>query len=283
MTTPEHILLTGATGKTGGRVASKLTERGIRVRAGSRSASPPFDWEDRATWAPALAGVDAAYVAFAPDVAMPGARDAIEAFTRLAVSAGVRRLVLISGRGEAEAQRSEQVLAAIADGAGVEWTVVRSSFFAQNFSESILLEPVLAGEVALPVGDVRVPFVDAEDIADVVVAALTEDGHAGRVYEVTGPQSLTFAEAVAEIGRATGREIRFTQVPLETWLDALRAEQVPEDVVGLLGYLFTEVLDGRGVATADGVQQALGRPPRSFAGYARDTAAGGTWSGPVAG
>ncbi len=90
-----------------------------------------------------------------------------------------------------------------------EWTILRSSFFSQNFSESFFLEPILGGEVALPAGDVPEPFVDAEDIADVAVAALTEDGHAGELYELTGPRLLTFAEAVGEISRATGRKVRY--------------------------------------------------------------------------
>ena len=119
----------------------------------------------------------------------------------------------MSGRGEDEAQRSEQVLQA----SGAEWTIVRSSWFCQNFSESFLRDAVLAGEVALPVGDVKEPFVDAEYLADIAVAALTEDGHSGRLYELTGPRLLTFAEAVAEIAAASGRSIRFVQVTPEQY------------------------------------------------------------------
>ena len=108
--------------------------------------------------------------------------------------------MLLSGRGEEEAQRAEAELRA----SGADWTIVRCSWFSQNFSEDHLREPVLAGEVALPVGDVPEPFVDADDIADVAVAALTEDGHAGELYELTGPRLLTFADAVGEIARRHG-------------------------------------------------------------------------------
>ena len=270
-------LVLGGTGKTGRRVAERLWARGVPTRLGSRAAGPPFDWDDRATWAPALAGVGTAYVSYYPDLAVPGARDAVGALAEQSVAAGVGRLVLLSGRGEEEAQGAERALA----GAGAEWTVVRASWFAQNFDEGYLLEPIIDGGVALPVGDVPEPFVDADDIADVAVAALTEDGHAGQVYEVTGPRALTFAEAIEEIGRASGRRLRFEQVPMEAYGIAMAEAGVPAEIIGLMRYLFTEVLDGRNVATADGVRRALGREPRDFRDYARRAAATGVWSAPV--
>ena len=267
------VLVLGGTGKTGRRIAERLQARGVAVRIGSRSAAPPFEWEDRTTWGPALAGASAVYVSYYPDLAVPGAPDAVGALAEQAREQGVERLVLLSGRGEEEAQRAEQVVQA----AGVEWTVVRCSWFNQNFSEDYLLEPILGGEVALPAGNMPEPFVDTEDIADVAVAALTEAGHAGRLYELTGPRMLTFAEAVAEIGRGTGRELRYVPVTVEEYTAAAAGHGVPEDVIGLLGYLFSEVLDGRNAMLADGVQQALGRAPRDFADYVRDTAATGVW------
>jgi uncharacterized protein YbjT (DUF2867 family) len=267
-------LVVGGTGKTGRRVAERLQALDRPVRIGSRSGAPPFDWEDRATWAPALQGTTAAYVSYFPDLAVPGAPEAIAAFAAQALEAGTRRLVLLSGRGEEEAQRAEQALAE----SGADWTIVRCSWFSQNFSESYMLEPVLAGELVLPAGDVPEPFVDADDIAEVAVAALTQDGHSGRLYELTGPRLLTFADAVAEIARASGREIRFVPVTIEEYAGALAQDGVPDDVVWLLRYLFTEVLDGRNASVADGVELALGRPPRDFADYARRTAAAGVWA-----
>ena len=199
---------------------------------------------------------------------------AVRSFSDLAVLSGVRRLVLVSGRGEEEAQRAEEVV----QEAGAEWTIVRCAWFSQNFSESYLLEPVLDGEVVLPAGDVPEPFVDADDIADVAVVALTEDGHAGEVYELTGPRLLTFAEAISEIGEATGREIGFVPVSVEEYASALDQEGVPAEFVYLLTYLFSEVLDGRNAHLSDGVRCALGREPRDFADYARDAAATGIWN-----
>ena len=189
----------------------------------------------------------------------------------------MRRLVLLSGRGEEEAQRAEQDVM----GSGIDWTILRASWFAQNFSENYLLDSVLAGEVILPAGDVGEPFVDADDVADVAVAALTEDGHVGQLYEMTGPRLLTFAEAVAEIATATGREIRYVQVPAEAYASALAEQGVPAGFVWLLDYLFTTVLDGRNAHLTDGILRALGREPRDFSAYARAAAATGVWDAPA--
>ncbi|MEV0293259.1 NAD(P)H-binding protein [Nocardia sp. NPDC050710] len=274
--TPEHVLVLGATGKTGARVARRLRERGLRVRAGSRAAEVPFDWDDAPTWAPAVAGITAVYIAFQPDLAVPGAPEAVRAFGEVAVAAGVRRLVLLSGRGEEEARAAEQALFEL----DADVTVVRSSFFAQNFSEGNFLEPVRAGQLVLPVGAVPEPFIDVDDVAEVAVVALTEDGHAGQVYEVTGPRLLTFAEAVAEMAAAAGRSIDYVQVSPEDYAAALTDEGVPAEFVDFLIYLFTTVLDGRNAQVSDGVERALGRPARDFAEYAKTAAATGIWDAP---
>ena len=268
-------LVLGGTGKTGRRIVEQLTARNVPVRVGSRSATPSFVWEDRSTWPAALAGVGAVYISYYPDLAAPGATDAIGAFTDLAVRSGARRLVLLSGRGEPEAQRCEEIVKA----SGAQWTVLRCSWFNQNFSENYLLEPILAGEVALPAPNVGEPFVDADDIADAAVAALTDDKHIGQLYELTGPRLLTFAQAIAEIAQASGREIRYVQVPMDDYVVALEQAQLPSDFVALIKYLFTEVLDGRNAYLTDGVQRALGRAARDFTDYARLATADGAWKG----
>ncbi len=267
------ILVLGGTGKTGRRVAERLTARGLPVRIGSRSANPSFEWTDSSTWTAALEGVSAAYITYYPDLAVQGAAETVDAFIRLAVANGVGRLVLLSGRGEPEAQRTENLLAA----SGADWTVVRAAWFAQNFSENFMIEGVLADMVVLPAGDVKEPFIDADDIADVVVAALTENGHVGQTYEVTGPQLLTFAEAVAEIAKATGRNIDYVAVPIDDYVAELRKQGLPDDMIWLIDELFRNVLDGRNAHLADGVDRALGRKPRKFVEYARNTAASGVW------
>jgi uncharacterized protein YbjT (DUF2867 family) len=266
-------LVIGGTGKTGRRVAERLQARGLPVRIGSRAGEPRFDWEDQSTWADALRGVSAAYIVYAPDLAAPGAPATIGAFVEQAARSGVRRLVLLSGRNEHEAQRCEQAVRA----SGLEWTILQASWFAQNFSEGALADMVQGGLVALPVGEVGEPFVDADDIADVAVAALTEDGHAGQLYELTGPRLLTFAQALGEIAAATGREMQFVQITREEFAAGLAEYGLSADLIALMDYLFTTVLDGRNAHLANGVQRALGRPPRDFSQYARGAAAASAW------
>lgn len=267
-------LVLGGTGKTGRRVAEGLQEHGVNIRIASRSADPRFDWNDRSTWDAALDGVTAAYVNYAPDLAIPGATDAIRAFVEKAVASGAHRLVLLSGRGEEEAQACERIV----QEAGVEWTVVRASWFNQNFSEGEFLGMVMDGVITLPADDIAEPFVDVGDIADVVVAALTEEGHAYEIYEVTGPRLLTFSEVAKEISSAAGREVQFVQIPRESFAAAIAESGAPEDVSWLLDYLFSTVLDGRNAYLTDGVQRALGRPPTDFSEFARRIASGGVWS-----
>ena len=238
------------------------------MRVGSRTAPIPFDWTDPAGWPAAVAGVDRVYLSYQPDVAAPGAESAVSEFVGVARRGGVRRVVLLSGRGEPEARAVERIVAA----AGLEHTVLRCSWFAQNFSEDYLLEPVLAGAVALPAGNVPEPFVDADDIADAAVAALTGDGHDAAVYELTGPRALTFAEAVATIADVAGRPISFEQVPIAGYADALAAEGVPGEVAGLLEYLFGTVLDGRNSAVCTGVEEVLHRAPTDFLDWAKGAA-----------
>ena len=273
-TSKRPTLVLGATGKTGRRVVAGLEARNVPVRRGSRSAVPPFDWDREATWDRCLEGVEAAYITYAPDLAVPGATDAIQAFVRRAEHHGVERLVLLSGRGEREAQACERIV----QSGSPDWTIVRASWFHQNFSEGAFVDMVLAGRITLPVGDTPEPFVDADDIADVAVAALTESGHAGQVYEVTGPRLMTFADVAAELSRAARREIRVVPVPHDAFVAGVRDSGAPKEVVWMMDYLFATVLDGRNASLADGVERALGRPPKDFAAYAREVAATGLWS-----
>ncbi|MFI8962215.1 NmrA family NAD(P)-binding protein [Streptomyces sp. NPDC053493] len=261
----QTVLVTGASGKTGRRVAARLTGRGARVRAGSRTGTTRFDWEDVSTWGPALDGADAAYVTYYPDLAAPGAEEALRTFGELAAARGVRRLTLLSGRGEPEAARAEEALRA----AGVELTVVRAAFFAQNFDEGLLAEGVAAGTIAFPAGRTAEPFVDADDLADVVVETLVQDGHAGLVHELTGPRALTFAEVAAELSRASGREVVYVPMGVAEFAGMLGEFGMPEPDASWLAGLFATLLDGHNTPVTDGVKRVLGREPRDFSAYAR--------------
>ncbi|MGD7653584.1 MAG: NmrA family NAD(P)-binding protein [Verrucomicrobiales bacterium] len=270
----ETSLVLGAKGKTGQRIVRLLEARGHSVRIGSRSASPGFDWHDQSTWKPVVEGVTAIYIAYYPDLASPGAYEHIGALIELAREHKVRKLVLLSGRGEEEAQRCEKLVL----DSGIPSTVVRAAWFNQNFSENFMRDMVLEGTIALPVHGVREPLVDADDIAEVAVAALTEDGHDGEIYEVTGPELLSFDQVAAILSEANGRDIRFQPVSHDHYMAGMKAAQLPAELRDLIDYLFREVLDGRNELLADGVERALSRPPRSFADYARKAAAAGCWN-----
>ena len=276
--TEQPILIVGANGKTGARVQRRLSAAGIPTRGVSRSTTPAFDWEDPSGWPEALAGVRAAYLTYHPDLSVPQAEGAIRTFAELAKQAGVEHLVLLSGRGEDGAQRAEAMLRS----SGLAWNVVQASWFAQNFSENFMLDGVLAGELILPDCAAQEPFVDVDDIADVAVAALLEPGLRNRLFEVTGPELLTFEDCIQAINAVTDHPVRLTQLPLPDYLSALREAGVEPALVELLEELFTVLFDGRNAHTANGVYEALGRPATDFKTYAAKAAASGVWQAPNA-
>ena len=268
------ILIIGKNGKTGARVNHRLQTLGYTTRAVSRSTTPSFDWENPATWASAIKGARSAYVTYQPDLAVPNAEAAIKEFVRVARDNGLEHLVLLSGRGEEGAQRAEKVV----QDSGISWNIVRCSWFCQNFSESFMLKGILAGELVLPVADTVEPFVDADDIADVAVATLTDPNHRNKLYELTGPRALNFAQCIKEISEALGRPVKYTTVPVDDYINALREEGVPEDLQWLLRELFTVVFDGRNCNVMSGIEEALNRPPTDFKTYVQKTIASGVWA-----
>jgi uncharacterized protein YbjT (DUF2867 family) len=181
--------------------------------------------------------------------------------------------VLLSGRGEHHARLGEQVVR----NSGVDFTIVRAAWFAQNFSEGYLRDPILAGVLPMPGGDIAEPILDIDDIADVAVAALTKEGHRGQLYEVTGPRLMTFADMARELSDATGRPIRHIPISFEDF-HANIAQSGGTFVADVFTAIARETLDGRNAHTTDGVMQALGRPPRDFASFAEDAALAGAWA-----
>lgn len=271
---PGVTLVLAGTGKTGRRVADGLSAVGVPVRIGARSTEPRFDWTDASTWDAALDGVKSVYLAYSPDLAVPAALDHVRAFVAAAERHGVQRIVLLSGRGEEAAELSEQVVLA----SSITATVVRAAWFAQNFSEDFMAEGVATGALVLPEQTVPEPFIDARDIADVAIAALTEPGHEGLVHDVTGPELLTMPEVVAILSEARGATVAYVPLPISVFLEGAAEQGVPEEIRELIGYLFTELMDGRNASTTDTVERVLGRPARRFADYAREAAAAGAWS-----
>ena len=267
------ILVIGKNAKTGLRVDQRLQALGYATRAVSRSTVPAFDWEDSSTWRDALTGTESAYVMFYPDLAIPGAEQIMRQFIEVARDSGLRHLVLLSGRGEQGAERAETALIE----SGLEWNVVRSSWFMQNFSEGFMIEGILNGDLTLPAGDIVEPFIDIDDIADVAVAALNRDELRNRLFEVSGPRAMTFAQCAEEISQVVGYPVNYTRITIEEFLQTLRQQGLPESMLWLMNELFTVVFDGRNSEPAAGVEEALGRPATDFSEYLRKVMASGAW------
>jgi uncharacterized protein YbjT (DUF2867 family) len=271
----QNILVIGGTGKTGRRVVEGLNKNGQKVTIASRKGFPAFDWNDPASYAKVLAGMNRAYITYYPDLAVPGAKEAIQALTSAAVEAGLEKVVLLSGKGEKEAEACESIVAS----SGLNFTVVRASWFNQNFSESFLLEPIQAGMVALPMTQALIPFVDADDIAEVVVKVLLDDSYNGRTITVTGPRKLTFEQAISEIAEGSGRKIRFQPISLEQNKTAMQQAGLPDDYVWLFNYLFKEVLGNpENQEISKDIEQVLGRKAIDFSDYVKRTASSGIWN-----
>jgi len=267
------ILIITKNGKTGARVDQRLQALGYATRAVSRSTTPTFDWENPATWAAAIKGTQSAYVTYQPDLAVPRAEATIKQFVQVAAENGLEHIVMLSGRGEEGAERAEKIL----QDSGISWNIVRCSWFAQNFSENFMLDGILAGELVLPAADTVEPFLDADDIADVVVATLTEPGHRNKLYELTGPRALNFAQCVKEISDALGQPIQYTTVPIDDYINTIREQGISEDYCWLIRELFTVVFDGRNTRVMHGVEEALGRPATDFKDYIQKAIKSGVW------
>lgn len=273
-----NILVIGGTGKTGRRVVEQLQKQGIEPRIGSRSATPGFDWNNKDTWVKSLEGIERMYVTYYPDLAVPGAKEAVESLTYLAKEMGVEKIVLLSGKGETEAEACEKIVM----GSGVDYTIVRASWFNQNWSESFFLDPILSGEVALPMSDVLIPFVDADDIAEVAATVLLDDSYNGEIIEVTGPELITFKDIIGMISTSSDRSLKFYEITLQQYVDGMRQMQIPEDVVWLIEYLFSHVLTNpENQVITNGVERVLGRKPGTFLQYAEETAKTGVWNSTI--
>ena len=274
-----NILVIGGTGKTGRRVAEKLSKLNQNVRIGSRNNNPSFDWDNPSTYSEALKGMDRAYIAYYPDLAVPGAKDAINTLTETALKTGLEKVVLLSGKGEKEAEACEEIVS----NSGLNYTLVRASWFNQNFSESFFLDPILAGNVALPMATAEIPFVDAEDIAEVAAKVLIDDSYNNQTITITGPRKLTFREAVREISNQAKRDIDFQEVTLDDYIKSMKNAGVPDDYVWLIGYLFEEVLgNAENQVVSNDIEKVLERKAVDFSKFVKNAAQTGIWNQKVA-
>ncbi len=260
--TKKLTVIIGGKGKTGRRVADRLRAMELPVRAVSPSTEVPFDWNEEATWPPALAGASSLYLTYHPDLAVPGAAASVRSLSRVAVGSGIEKIVLLAGRGEPQVHPAEDAVRA----SGAAWTILECGFFMQNFSEGVLAPQ--SDTIVFPAGDVREPFIDCDDIADVAVAALIDDVHVGKTYELTGPRLMTYGEATAELAAAIGRPLRYLSVTFEQYAQGL-AEHFPPPVVEFFIDLFRFLLDGHNAYVTSDVECVLGRPARDFQDFAR--------------
>ncbi|WP_046743145.1 SDR family oxidoreductase [Kordia zhangzhouensis] len=269
-----NILVIGGTGKTGRRVVKQLQNQGIEPKIGSRNATPSFDWNQKDTWVAALHGIENIYITYYPDLAVPGAKEAIESLVYLAKELGVKKIVLLSGKGETEAEACEKIVM----NSGVNYTIVRASWFNQNWSESFFLDAVLSGEVALPMSNIPIPFVDADDIAEVAATVLLDDSYNGKIIEVTGPELITFKEIISIIEKATHRTLHFHEITLQQYIDGMTQQQIPAEVVWLIEYLFSHVLTNpKNQQISHDIELILNRKAKTFAAYVKETAKTGVW------
>jgi uncharacterized protein YbjT (DUF2867 family) len=266
-------LVLGATGKTGSRVASRLEGLGQEVRRAARhDAAVRFDWDDEATHRPAVRGASSVYLVapvlrtrFAPQVS---------AFLDLAEAEGVRHVTFLSAYGMEHAPPEVALRAVeldLARRAGLTYSIVRPAWFMQNFSETFL-KPV-DGVITVPTGGGAEAFVDAEDIAAVAAATLANpDAHAGAQYAPTGPDALTVSDAADLIADLTGQPTKHNDIDRSAWIDGAVAAGVPAAYGEVLRTLTETVASGHGSRPNNDVQNVTGRPPISFAAFARRTA-----------
>jgi uncharacterized protein YbjT (DUF2867 family) len=271
-------LVLGGTGKTGTRIASRLTGLGLPVRTAARhGADVRFDWDDPATHRNAVEGADRVYLIapvmrtrFAPQVST---------FLDLTEAVGVRHVTYLSAYGMEFAPAEVALRAVELDLMGrstLTHSIVRPAWFMQNFSETFLMP--IDDTIVVPTGSGGEAFVDAEDIAAVAAATLADPlGHAGAEYAPTGPDILTVSEAADIIGSVTGRPVRYVDIDRLSWVDSVIASGVPAEYGEMLQMLTETIASGRGSQPNDDVEQVTGAPPRNFTDFARRTAA--AWTG----
>lgn len=274
---PSDVLVTGATGKTGSRVVDLLRARGLTARAATRTPQIPgqirFDWTDPDSFAPALDGVRAVYMVAPTGVAEPLA--AMRPFIDRAITAGVDRLVLLSSsmieEGGPVMGTVHGYLRANAPG----WSVLRPSWFMQNFSEAQHLDTIRReGRIYSATGDGRVPFIDAGDIAAVAVAALANPAFANGELILTGPATLDYDALARLISVAAGREVEHHRLSTTDLAARLGEIGIPDAFAHILAQMDAAIAGGAEDRVTGAVVDVTGRQPKTFAAFAEDNVAG---------
>ena len=271
--TNNRILVLGATGKTGSRVARKLTGLGISIRTAARKgADIRFDWNEPSTFAAALRRVSGVYLV-SPVMRVDFA-DVVSQFLDEAEGAGVKHVTYLSAYGVEHAPPEVALRAVeldLASRKSLSHSIVRPAWFMQNFSETFL-KPV-NDEIVVPCGTGVEAFVDAEDIASVAAFTLSDPvRHSGRAYAPTGPEALTFEKAARLISTTVGRRISYRDVDRDTWIKAMTAAGVPSEYGDVLRALTETIANGHGSRPNDDVLTVTGTPPLPVKDFAARTA-----------
>lgn len=275
------ILILGGTGKTGRRLTAVLREQGHAVRTAARSgADVTFDWDDAEGRAAALQGADRVYLV--PPALRLDFVPLVATFLGEAAAAGVRHITFLSAGGVQHAPpevplRAVELLLAGRD--DLTHTILRPSWFLQNLTEGFMQPMVADGVLALPAGEGTEAFIDAEDIAAVAAATLADPAaHAGRGYDLTGPEAISHRDLAARISAATSHEVRYVDADRAAWIDSVQAAGVPADYAQLLAGLLDHIRDGHGSRPTGDVAAVLGRPAGSVDAFIADAAASGVWA-----
>ncbi len=276
MSTAGHTVgVTGVTGKTGRLVAERAMTRGWVVRSLTRRAPGigewhRLDWDDERTWKPAFSGCDAAYVLIPFN--HPGAAARTPDVLRAAAEAGVPRIVLLSSLDAEGAPpddplaRAESTLTAL----GVDWAILRPTWFMENFSVGSFGAMVRDGDLRLPAGEGRIPFVAVRDIAEVAVAALAADGPRGRL-PLTGPDALTHAEVCEVLTESLGHAVRFSDAGDEEFVEVMAARGFSRDYSEFLIEALDQVRSCRLlIPVTDTVARVTGREATTAREFAAD-------------
>ncbi len=281
------ILVTGATGLNGRELVHRLSARGVPTRALVRNATradalsslPNIeivegDMARPETLAPALHSVDQAMLISSSDPAM---LDVQSNFIEAARKAGVKHVVKLSGimpeldspfrfaRMHAEIERRLEA-------SGMAFTHLRAGEFMPTYFRQVP-SIIARSALSLPMEDARIASIDIGDIAEVAAAVLTNSGHEGKIYPLTGPEALTMAEVAAKLSSVTGKHIRYVNVTPEDARKAQLAAGVPPYIADALAELFAERRKGKEANVSPAVQMILGRPPVSFDEFAKRNAA----------
>jgi uncharacterized protein YbjT (DUF2867 family) len=268
-----EVLVLGATGTTGSRVAAFLARRGVVVRSATRTPTVAgqvrFDWADRETHAPALHGVSAVYL-IAP-LAEPDPVPSVEPFLAEAARQGVRRVVQLSSSAVPEGAPGLGAVHHLVRTTVPEWAVLRPSWFMQNFTgESPLARDARDGEIVTATGNGRVAFVDAGDIAAVAGHALVDEVPHNTEHVLTGPEALSYADAAAIVARRLGTPVRHRAVTADELALRLTGHGIPAAYAAVLAALDTDIAAGSEDRVTDTVERVTGRPARGFREFAEE-------------